>query len=334
MKRKLSLIMSFMLIFTVMFGGITLSPVDAAESSINNIQPNIVDSLITCENKAVWLIDNFANDYGRFEYFASFTITEDSIIEIDCKFGTAGVHTKSAWLYLSTTPDCDTYLTAVNHEDTKPPCVTLKAGTYYLKLESGIGEPCGHPINVYVNVLPLNKAVNVKQKKLSYGKKVKFSYEQCIRNTDDYKWSLYSGKVDESNVDSKTAIETWYDANSLSYTVNKNGVYTIAISLDRYDLMDSYEFYYSFKVTDVDEKSPTVKGIKNGKTYKKKVTVYVKDNVAIKQVKDGSKKVKIVKVKKGKYKGYYKFTITKKGKHKLKVYDKAGNVKKITFKIK
>ena len=87
-------------------------------------------------------------------------------------------------------------------------------------------------------------------------------------------------------------------------------------------------------MTSVDKTKPTVKGVKNGKTYKKKAVIYVKDANGIKQVKVGSKKIKLTKVKKGKYKGYYKFTVTKKGKNTIKVYDKAGNVRTVKIKIK
>lgn len=86
--------------------------------------------------------------------------------------------------------------------------------------------------------------------------------------------------------------------------------------------------------TKKDKKAPVIKGVKKNKTYKKKVTVYVKDNVKIKKVTVNGKKVKLKKVKSGKYKGYYKFTVKKKGKNKIVAVDTSGNKKKITIKIK
>ncbi len=83
-----------------------------------------------------------------------------------------------------------------------------------------------------------------------------------------------------------------------------------------------------------DTKAPVIKGIKKNKSYKNKVTVYVKDNKKLKKVTINGKKVKLKKVKKGKYKGYYKFTIKKKGKKTIVAYDAAGNKKKIPIKIK
>ncbi len=104
----------------------------------------------------------------------------------------------------------------------------------------------------------------------------------------------------------------------------------------------------TFKVTDIkgntatyviylDSKVPTVKGIKNGKTYKKKAVFYVKDNRELKSITINGKSQKMTKkklVKSGKYKGYYKYTITKKGSHKIVVKDAAGNKKIIKIKIK
>lgn len=83
-----------------------------------------------------------------------------------------------------------------------------------------------------------------------------------------------------------------------------------------------------------DKKAPTIKGIKKNKTYKKKVTVYVRDNVKLQKVTVNGKKVALTKVKSGKYKGYYKFTVKKKGKKKIVAIDTSKNKKTITIKIK
>lgn len=83
-----------------------------------------------------------------------------------------------------------------------------------------------------------------------------------------------------------------------------------------------------------DTKAPVIKGIKKNKSYKNKVTVYVKDNKKVKKVTVNGKKIKLKKVKKGKYKGYYKFTIKKKGKNTIVAYDTSGNKKKLQIRIK
>ncbi|MDD6070557.1 MAG: hypothetical protein PUC12_07040 [Clostridiales bacterium] len=76
-----------------------------------------------------------------------------------------------------------------------------------------------------------------------------------------------------------------------------------------------------------DTKKPTVKGVKNNKTYKKSVKFKVSDKSGIKKVTLNKKKIKVSKAKKG-------YTVKKKGTYTLKVWDKAGNVRTVKFKIK
>lgn len=108
----------------------------------------------------------------------------------------------------------------------------------------------------------------------------------------------------------------------------KEGKNTLSIS-DLNGNSTSITFY-------LDTKVPIIKGIKNNKTYQKKAVIYVKDKQMLSKVTDNKKKVKLTKkslVKKGKYKGYYKITIKKKGKHTIIAYDKAGNKKTMKIKI-
>lgn len=76
-----------------------------------------------------------------------------------------------------------------------------------------------------------------------------------------------------------------------------------------------------------DKKKPTVKGVKNGKTYKKTVKIKVSDASGIKKVTLNGKKMKVSKFKKG-------YKIKKKGKYTLKVWDKANNKRTVKFRIK
>ena len=76
-----------------------------------------------------------------------------------------------------------------------------------------------------------------------------------------------------------------------------------------------------------DTKKPIVKGVKNNKTYKKSVKFKVSDKSGIKKVTLNNKKIKVSKAKKG-------YTVKKKGTYTLKVWDKAGNVRTVKFKIK
>lgn len=87
----------------------------------------------------------------------------------------------------------------------------------------------------------------------------------------------------------------------------------------------------------VDTKAPTIKGIKDGKTYSGKITFYVKDNLNLSKVTVNGKNIKLGKsklVKKGKYKNYYKITVKKKGKNTIIAKDSAGNKIKIKIKLR
>ena len=88
----------------------------------------------------------------------------------------------------------------------------------------------------------------------------------------------------------------------------------------------------------IDRQKPVFKNLINKRVYyKKKVIAYVKDNKAIKKVTINGKKVKLTKVKKGKYKNYWKFTITRQKKitrYKVVAIDPSGNQAKRTIYLK
>lgn len=87
----------------------------------------------------------------------------------------------------------------------------------------------------------------------------------------------------------------------------------------------------------IDAKAPTVKGVKNNKSYKKQVTIYVKDSLKLSKVTIDGKNKKLTKrqlVTRGKYAGYYKYTVKKKGTHKIVARDAAGRKTTIKFTIK
>ena len=127
-----------------------------------------------------------------------------------------------------------------------------------------------------------------------------------------------------------TTYYDWYGTiNGVTKSAKKQGknVFTV------YDIKgntSSVTFY-------LDTKAPTIKGIKNNKSYKKQAVLYVKDAQKLTKVTINKKKQKLSKknlVKKGKYKGYYKIKISKKGKKTIVAYDKAGNKKTIKITIK
>lgn len=71
-----------------------------------------------------------------------------------------------------------------------------------------------------------------------------------------------------------------------------------------------------------DKTAPSVKGVKNGKAYKGKVTIKFSDKFGVKKATLNGKKISSGK------------KVSKKGKYTLKVTDKAGNVATVKFTIK
>lgn len=86
---------------------------------------------------------------------------------------------------------------------------------------------------------------------------------------------------------------------------------------------DGKRYSKIISVSGLDKTKPVVKGVKNKKTYMKlvKITFSDKESGINKATLNGKK------IKNGK-------KVTKKGSYTLKVYDKAGNVNKMTFKVK
>lgn len=133
-------------------------------------------------------------------------------------------------------------------------------------------------------------------------------------------------------INGKTKTTTYYDwfgtVKGVTKSMKKEGknVFTV------YDLKGnstSVTFY-------LDTKAPAIKGVKNNKTYQKQAFIYVKDAQKLSKVTVNKKTQKLSKknlVKKGKYKGYYKITVSKKGNNTIIAYDKAGNKKTIKIKI-
>lgn len=131
--------------------------------------------------------------------------------------------------------------------------------------------------------------------------------------------------VDNEGKDKKCTI--WYTRNGKK--PEREGKNTFLVK-DLSGNTASYSFY-------IDKKPPVIKGVKNNKSYKKKAVVYVKDKCKLSKVTINGKKQKMTDkqlVKKGKYKGYYKYTVKKKGTNRIVVKDKAGNKKTVKIRIR
>ena len=99
-----------------------------------------------------------------------------------------------------------------------------------------------------------------------------------------------------------------------------NGKHTLVI-MNQNGKVNTFSFV-------VDTKAPTISGVKNNKTYSKKVTLKFKDGESgIKSVTVNKKKLSSKNIKNG-------YSISKSGKYTVKVTDKAGRSKTVKFVIK
>lgn len=88
-------------------------------------------------------------------------------------------------------------------------------------------------------------------------------------------------------------------------------------------ISNNYSKVYRTNGFYIDTKAPTISGVKNGKTYKKSVTIRVSDKVSgVKKITLNGKKVKNGKI------------ISENGTYKLIAVDSVGNKKAIQFKIR
>ena len=235
--------------------------------------------------------------------------------------------------------------------------IVVGDGIFYYDLSSSNSEQSEYDMDTmvdYMSIIVNMQAPITNSNGIINGNSVKFEYKGG--DTSNLIWYAYTENGNSSVINDKEApiignIKEGYHYNKLNTISVTDNVALKSVKLNNKDYTQgtvpvqlvqgkntiiavdlngnviTKSFYY-------DTKSPVLKGVKNGKLYKKKVTVYVKDTVALKKLKDNSKTLKLKKVKTGKYKGYSKVTIKKKGTHKLIAYDKAGNKKVIKIKIK
>jgi hypothetical protein len=135
-----------------------------------------------------------------------------------------------------------------------------------------------------------------------------------LNNTKYWKYKLlgdwYGGDGDTQVLDKQNG--------SYSATVTTNGKVTFMVVTS-----SGKRFAKTCKVTEIDTTKPTVSGVKNGKTYKKAVTIKFSDKGSgIKSATLNGKKIKTGK------------KVSANGTYKLVVTDKAGNKKTIKFTIK
>ena len=167
----------------------------------------------------------------------------------------------------------------------------LKVGKYTLKATDNAGNKLD--ITFYVDNEAPKCITGIKNKGVYKAKKVYVTFTDSVE--------MNSVKVNGTEV-------------GTSCIITKQGKYTIVAT-------DTVGNTTKMIIT-IDRKAPTIKGVKNGKTYKGKAKIKVSDKYGIKYIKLNGKTIK------------NKSTIKKKGKYTLVVTDKAGNKKTVKFRIK
>lgn len=135
-----------------------------------------------------------------------------------------------------------------------------------------------------------------------------------IKNKKYYKYNIYADVSDATTSVVSLTVDKKKVQNPNTLHVTKNGKHTV-IAKDVAGNTSKCTFF-------LDKKKPAVKGVKNGKIYRKAVKIVCKDNMKMKFVKvNGKKKKKSFKLK-------------KKGKYTIVARDQAGNQTKVKIKIK
>ncbi|MDE7424464.1 MAG: hypothetical protein K2N51_12390 [Lachnospiraceae bacterium] len=265
--------------------------------------------------------------------YASFTLEKDSIVKMGVKYTDIGSNP-------STSPDVIIYsneartvkkleFSFYNSGDSKT--VYLPAGTYYIEAKDKRLLNPGVKIDISICALSANKALsavsNQDRNKSQATVTVTQALGEDLENIQ-YVYGAYGEKDNTNKNIWKTPLykgsNSYYKhiatevASGNAFTVKKNGTYTIRVITK-----DGAAYSIQHKIKGLDNTAPQITGVKNGKTYKKAVTIRFSDKGSgIKSAKLNGKTITSGK------------KVSKKGKYTLKVTDKANNTKTVKFIIK
>lgn len=209
--------------------------------------------------------------------------------------------------------------------DTYKTLISLKKGTYYFQVIAHRNNysKVDATINtkLFLTAIPTADAFSVTTKSVS-GSQYNLAWESNI-----------GAELNEIYLMSGTYV---YEGNSYALSkqgtvtnpikVSEPGKYSVVFAFGDADYTWDVDAYNSVvinvNVKAVDKTKPTITGVKNGKTYKKAVTIKFKDASGIKSAKLNGKSIKSGT------------KVSKNGSYTLVVTDKAGNKKTVKFKIK
>lgn len=207
-------------------------------------------------------------------------------------------------------------------------------GTYYLTVRTShenYQTAYEGNINITAAAIPVSKVFAVQQK-VSKNKNyvtvtIPNTLQEYVKSVQYCKGSVGIASVNDKKIWKYSLAGDFYggrqdtkvltsSGSTYTFKAVKNGTYTILID-------GNGRYSKTIKVTGIDNVKPKVTGVKNKKTYKKTVKIKFSDKGSgIKSAKLNGKKIKSGK------------KVSKAGKYKLVVIDKAGNKTTITFTMK
>jgi hypothetical protein len=209
------------------------------------------------------------------------------------------------------------------------------AGTYYVYVRTYLANFSSFNANVNIigAAIPVDKiftySTKVSKKMDSATVTMKCALGDYVKYVQFRPDTTSSEELKNTKYWKTRVLGNWYDGDEDTQVLDKqDGKYSVSVTKNgkvTFMIQTTNDFRYAgtYKVTGIDTKKPTVSGVKNGKTYKKAVTITFSDDASgVKSAKLNGKSIKSGK------------TVSASGSYTLVVTDKAGNKKEIKFKIK
>jgi hypothetical protein len=279
-----------------------------------DISTSYIDSIYIVPDKT---FSNFLTFENPNEYYY-FNVNEKSTVTINYSFDTSA-NPKNVTGYCSLYDNYELLLKEGSYSSTdkgsKSISYLLEPGKYYIKLNGMKGNTTLSIKPMYYNIT-LTPVTNNKWTKKEYKVNIDTSIEYS-------KIAVLCYDVKDSLLDSEAL---WSPTNKNyvalegeTFVAAKSGVYSVRIT-DK----NGYNTMKKITISNVDVKKPTVYVVKNGKSYKKPITITWKDTQS------GINKAKTTLNGKAVSSGV---KVTKEGKYTLKVYDNVGNYRIIEFNV-
>lgn len=280
---------------------------DVTSSNLNNANMLALESY-----KKGFLTANTPKDYYEFQ------LEETAYLDIQYSFDTStGAERDTAELTLYNSDKISIGTSTYDYADRgmKSAKFKLEPGIYYLSLTGFTGDTALYlkPMYYRTSVIPDNMEWTNKNVSVKIDTTIEYTSIDVIKY-DVTEEDLRSNTLWNTDSTSKKYVET----NGTTFVAKENGIYSIRIKDD----VGEY-ILKKIEIKNIDKKAPTVTGIKNGTYYRTTRTIKWSD-----QDGSGVKKVTLngKTIKNG-------VKVSAQGEYTLKIYDKVGNKKTITFCI-